>query len=356
MSAGSAIITRIFIVFPILDWLGVNYAVNTLIGILVGASINYLLSDNLVFKAQPGIKVSQREAEALSEIYYPEGLAIALSETTDSENLHSHTIHIPRGNIGQPLKLSIIIPAHNEEGSIEQTITSISRVLDDKAIDHEILVINDNSRDGTKSLLQQISTRNNKVRYLDNYYPHGFGFAIRCGLESYNGDAVAIVMADNSDAPEDIVDYYYELLKGYDCVFGSRFIKGGKAINYPYHKLVLNRIANLFIQMLFGLRFNDVTNAFKAYRREVIDGISPLISHHFNLTVEMPLKAITRGYSYSVIPITWRNRTTGISKLKIKEMGSRYLFIVLYIFLEKILSRGDYSRKHSQEINRSKTR
>jgi len=169
---------------------------------------------------------------------------------------------------------------------------------------------------------------------------------VRCGLENFRGDAVAIVMADCSDAPEDIVHYYYKLQEGYDCVFGSRFIKGGKVIDYPTHKLMVNRLANLFIQILFGLKFNDTTNAFKAYRREVIDGVAPLLSHHFNLTVEIPLKAIARGYSYTTVPITWRNRTTGVSKLKLKEMGSRYLFIVLYVLLEKMLSRGDYTRKN----------
>lgn len=183
------------------------------------------------------------------------------------------------------------------------------------------------------------------MRYVNNHYPNGFGFAVRCGLENFGGDAVAIVMADGSDTPEDIVDYYCRLQEGYDCVFGSRFMAGGKVIDYPLHKLVVNRLANLFIQILFGIKYNDVTNAFKAYRREVIDGTSPLLSHHFNLTVEMPLKAITRGYSYTTIPITWRNRTTGVSKLKLKEMGSRYLFIVLYVFLEKNLSRGDYVRR-----------
>jgi dolichol-phosphate mannosyltransferase len=116
-------------------------------------------------------------------------------------------------------------------------------------------------------------------------------------------------------------------------------------IDYPSHKLLMNRLANLFIRVVFGLRFNDITNAFKCYRRAAIDGMMPLISPHFNLTVEMPLKAIIRGYSFKVVPISWTNRKEGVSKLKIKEMGSRYLFIVLYLWLEKALSRGDYIRK-----------
>ena len=169
--------------------------------------------------------------------------------------------------------------------------------------------------------------------------------------KSFNGDAVAIVMADSSDAPEDIIRYYRKLEEGYECIFGSRFVKGGNVFDYPKHKLIINRLANLFIKFLFGLKFNDTTNAFKAYRREVIEGISPLISHHFNLTVEIPLKSIVRNYSYTVIPITWTNRKTGMSKLKIREMGSRYLFIVLSILLERFLSRGDYVRNHARVKN-----
>ena len=116
-------------------------------------------------------------------------------------------------------------------------------------------------------------------------------------------------------------------------------------VDYPFHKLVLNRMANWFIKILFGVKHNDITNAFKAYRRNVIDGIRPFLSHHFNLTVEMPLKAIARGFSFATVPISWTNRKTGVSKLKIKEMSSRYLFIVLYVWLEKHLSRGDYIAK-----------
>ena len=167
---------------------------------------------------------------------------------------------------------------------------------------------------------------------------------MRKGLESFQGEAVAIVMADLSDSPQDIANYYDKIREGYECVFGSRFIKGSKIIDYPGFKLVVNRMANWFVKSLFGFKYNDVTNAFKAYRREVIDGLNPIVSHHFNLTVELPLKAIVRGYKYAVVPISWTNREAGVSKLKLKEMGSRYLFIVLYVFLEKLLSKGDYHR------------
>lgn len=339
LSAGLAVLIRIFFVFPLFDWLGVNYLINTTLGVLLSAGINYVLSDNLVF---------QDNHVKDEKLYPPEGLV-----TTVEDGVYSGDIN--RSTASSDL-LSIVIPAYNEEGCIVDTVSFIAETLTIEKINYEILVVNDNSRDSTEKILKELSESDSRVRYINNYYPNGFGFAVRCGLENFSGDVVAIVMADSSDSPEDIVRYYYKLQEGYDCVLGSRFIKDGKVFDYPTHKLIVNRLANLFIQIVFGLGFNDVTNAFKIYRREVIEGIKPLISHHFNLTVEIPLKAIIRGYSYSTIPITWKNRQTGISKLKIKEMGSRYLFIVLYLWLEKHLSRGDYHRKNRRDGMRQRVK
>lgn len=241
--------------------------------------------------------------------------------------------------------LSIVIPAHDEEGSIAATCGSIlDRFAREQIEDFEILVVNDHSKDGTEAVLRELAARQPRVRYVNNRGKGGFGWAIRLGLREFRGDAVAIVMADLSDSPDDILTYYRELKKGAECVFGSRFMKGSRIVDYPPHKLVLNRLANRFIKTLFRLDHNDITNAFKAYRRDVITGIQPLLSSHFNLAVELPLKSIVRGYRYVKVPISWTNRTTGASKLKIKEMGGRYLFIVLYCWLEKKLARGDYYR------------
>ena len=248
------------------------------------------------------------------------------------------------------MKLSVVIPAYNEQDGLWKTVTAIVATLEAASIPYEVLVVNDNSRDDTEQVCQTLGQTYTTVRYVNNATPNGFGFAVVRGLAEFRGDAVAIVMADASDDPEDLVRGYQTLLEGYDCVFGSRFIPGGQVVDYPQHKLVINRLANSFIKHLFNLPYNDTTNAFKLYRRHVIDGIQPLLSHHFNLTVEMPLKAIVRGFSYAVIPVRWYNRQTGLSKLKIKEMGSRYLFIVLYVWLEKKLSQGDYHRKTRDAI------
>lgn len=242
------------------------------------------------------------------------------------------------------MKLSLIIPAHNEAENIEKTVLAFNGELKTSNIEHEILVINDNSADNTEEVLKRLKTEVRELNYINNSPPSGFGFAVKKGLENFNGDCVAIVMADISDSPVDLVNYYRKMQEGYDCVFGSRFIKGSKVIDYPAHKLILNRLGNMLTMALFAIKYNDITNAFKLYRKEVINGVKPLLSHHFNMTVEIPLKAIIRGYSYCVVSNSWTNRKKGFSKFKIKELGGRYLFIILYCLLEKWLSMGDYRK------------
>jgi dolichol-phosphate mannosyltransferase len=242
------------------------------------------------------------------------------------------------------MRLSVVIPAHNEEGSIAETVESIAARLRDEGIDYEIICVDDASTDRTAQVIAGLAERDPGVRYVRSPYRNGFGFAVRAGLEVFEGDAVAIMMADLSDSPDDLIAYYRLLQAGYDCAFGSRFMPGAEVHDYPKLKLYVNRVVNAGIRLLFGHGYNDTTNAFKAYRREVIDTVQPLLSHHFNLTVELPLKAIVRGHSYAITPITWTNRKSGESKLKLQEMGSRYAYIVLMVFLEHHLSKGDYRR------------
>ena len=246
------------------------------------------------------------------------------------------------------MKLSIVIPAYNEEESIAETIDQIEEAFSKVTIEHEIFIVNDNSKDNTIQVLEQLAAKYPAVKFETNLGPNGFGYAVRYGLERFSGDCVAIMMADLSDSPNDLIKYYNTMIEGnYDCVFGSRFIKGGKVIDYPFVKKIINRIANFIIQTTMRIKYNDTTNAFKLYKREVIDGVKPILSPHFNLTIELPLKAIIRGYTYTVVPNSWTNRKYGVSKLKIKEMGSRYFFILVYCFVEKYFSRGDFHRNNN---------
>jgi dolichol-phosphate mannosyltransferase len=241
--------------------------------------------------------------------------------------------------------LSVVIPARDEEHCIASTVEHLHLELRLNRIEHEIMVVDDGSTDRTALIVTALEESIPEVRLVRNESLHGFGRAIIYGLQHMRGDAVVIMMADESDDCRDVVRYWKLLNEGWEAVFGSRFMKGGGVIDYPWLKLRLNRMANTFIRLLFGISLNDTTNAFKAYRSTVIKGCQPLLSAHFNLTVEIPLKAVIRGYSWTVVPITWRNRRTGLAKFKIQEMGSRYLFICLYMWLEKHLSRGDYKKR-----------
>ena len=242
------------------------------------------------------------------------------------------------------MKLSVVIPAHNEVESITPTVSNAAAALREAGIDYEILVVDDASSDGTHEAVQALAADDPRIRVLRSHNPNGFGFAVRAGLDRFQGDAVAVLMGDGSDDPADLVKYHRALEEGFDCAFGSRFLPSSRVHEYPRVKLAINRLANWTIRVLFQHGYNDTTNAFKAYRREVIENVQPLLSNHFNLTVELPLKAIVRGHNFTVMPISWTNRSAGVSKLGIREMGSRYLFIVLSVWLEHHLTRGDYRR------------
>jgi dolichol-phosphate mannosyltransferase len=240
---------------------------------------------------------------------------------------------------------SVVVPARDEADSLPETLRNIHAEFIREGIPHEIVAVDDGSNDRTWEVLQRLKAEIPTLVPVQNPGPHGFGRAVTYGFGHLKGDAVVIMMADASDQPGDAVKYWRLLCEGHECVFGSRFLRKGDVKDYPSVKLLVNRLANLFIRVLFNIPLNDTTNAFKAYRRTVIEGCRPFLAPHFNLTVELPLKAIVRGYTWTVIPITWHNRRHGVPKLKIKEMGSRYFFICMYVWFEKYFSRGDYRRR-----------
>jgi len=240
--------------------------------------------------------------------------------------------------------VSVIIPAKNEAKVIATTIHGICDAFKNENIEYDIIVINDGSSDGTGKVVKYLADEDEGIRIIRNRDPFGFGNAIKKGLENYRGDIVIITMADASDDPRDMVKYVREVEGGIDCCFGTRWQKGVRVEGYPTLKYLFNRCANALINFIFGIHYNDTTNAFKCYSRQAIEGTKPILARHFNITVELPLKAIVRGYSYKVIPTNWHERKKGISKLKIQEMGSRYLFIILYVLFERLLTGSDYKK------------
>lgn len=241
-----------------------------------------------------------------------------------------------------PMKLSIVIPAMNEEENLPNTIEKLVEEIDvTHQIPYEIIIVDDNSTDETARVAYDLQSQNSNIQVVRRSPPGGFGRAIRSGIDAVTGDVVVIYMADCSDDPKDVIVYYNKIQEGYDCVFGSRFVRGSKVSNYPRMKLFFNRVVNKCVQFMFWTKFNDLTNAFKAYRTDVIKACGPYTACHFNITIEMSLGALARKYHIVQVPISWYGRTWGSSKLKLKEMGRRYLSTLMMIFFQRILISDD---------------
>ena len=158
------------------------------------------------------------------------------------------------------------------------------------------------------------------------------------GIEKSTGEVICIMMSDLSDDISDLRAYYNLIqAENIDAVFGSRFIRGSKVVDYPFKKLILNRIFNYVTKFIFLSDYNDFTNAFKIYKKSALVKVMPLISESFNIFLEIPLKIISRNYSYEILPINWNGRKKGKAKFKIKELHSKYLFTLIYCFIERNL-------------------
>ena len=233
------------------------------------------------------------------------------------------------------MKLSIIIPIRNEEFIIKKIVDQLESKL--KISSYEIVFINDFSTDNTTKVLEELIKTKPQINIYDNNRK-GLGGAITQGINKANGEAVCIMMSDLSDSIDDL-EKYYSIIKDedIDAVFGSRFIKGSTVSDYPKKKLILNRIFNTITKLLFISNYNDFTNAFKIYKKKALLKTFPLVSESFNIFLELPLKIISRKMKYKIIPISWINRKEGVSKFDIKELRAKYLFTLIYCFLEKLL-------------------
>lgn len=239
------------------------------------------------------------------------------------------------------LKYSLVIPAYNEQMNILPTIRQLVVPLRREKIPFELVIVNDNCTDETEAVVRAEQAAIPEIKIVNRTLPRGFGRAVRSGLENATGQVVALVMADLSDDPEDVVRCYRKIEEGYDCVFGSRFIPGSSVTNYPPIKLVVNRLVNRMMQIMFMTKHNDLTNAFKVYRDHVIRAILPLQASHFNITIELSLSALIRRYKIASLPISWNGRTWGQSNLKLRSMGRRYLATLLSIWFERLLILDD---------------
>ena len=235
------------------------------------------------------------------------------------------------------MSLSIIIPVYNESKQISVTVKKLQK-LKNKLKIFELIFIDDLSTDSTFKILSGYQKKNKQIKVYKNK-KKGLGSAIEVGILKSKFENICIFMCDLSDDLNDLVKYENLISKNQnlDAIFGSRFIKDSKVSNYPYFKLFLNRLANNIIRIIFFSDYNDFTNAFKIYKKSTLLKLFPLVSENFNIFLELPLKIIVRKYNYKIIPIKWHGRKIGESKFKLKEIGSMYIFTMLYCLLEKIL-------------------
>ncbi len=237
------------------------------------------------------------------------------------------------------MSLSIIIPCKNEEDLIYKNLYKINNKIKKSIKKYQIIIINDFSEDNTLQITKKFA-KNFKNIIVKNNKIKGLGGAINLGIKVSTNKFVCIMMADLSDSPRDLINYYNIISTNkLDAVFGSRFIKGSNLVDYPFRKLIYNRIFNYFVKIFFLSDYNDFTNAFKIYKKQTLRQIGPFISENFNIFLELPLKIIIRKKSYKIIPISWKNRKKGVSKFKVKELSSKYFFTFLNCFIEKILIR-----------------
>lgn len=234
------------------------------------------------------------------------------------------------------MSLSIIIPAYNESKQINFTVKKLNS-LKKKIKNFEMIFIDDLSDDNTFIILNKLQIKYKNLKVFRNK-KKGLGSAIELGVQKSKKEFVCIFMCDLSDDTNDLVNYYNLINDAkVDAIFGTRFSKNSKIKNYPIIKFILNRIFNNLIKFIFLSRYNDFTNAFKIYKKKTLLKLLPIVSEGFNVFLELPLKIVTRKYSFKIISINWSGRKHGKSKFKIKELGSLYVFTLIYCLLEKIL-------------------
>ena len=169
------------------------------------------------------------------------------------------------------MKLSIVIPAHNEEDNILEVINKARQSLD--GVDYEIVVVDDHSTDATASLVGVVLSQYNNIRLMENRLERGFANALKISFNNIHSEAVLPVMADSCDDLSTIKIMLEKISEGYDVVCGCRYMKGGERIGGSKIKGFCSRFACLSLYYLLGLPTRDIVNSFKMYKKKVIDGI-----------------------------------------------------------------------------------
>ena len=225
------------------------------------------------------------------------------------------------------IDLTIVIPTRNEAGSISNCINAVIIALEHR-IQYEILILDDNSSDGTKEMVSKLSTQNPSVKLVNRVPPYGFGNSISDGIQRAKGNVVVIMMGDLSDDPKFLLSMKEKIGSGCDVVNGSRFIKGSKIYSYPILKYISNRLFNIAVMVGLLTPTTDTSTNFKAFRTAKAQKIN-LTSNGFEIGAELMLRMLISGAKICEIPVTWSDRTSGQAKFKLHHTFINYFLLFL---------------------------
>ncbi len=224
------------------------------------------------------------------------------------------------------MKTSIVIPAFNEESNLEPLVKDIQAMTKKHKLAHEIILVNDNSTDSTPKLINKLAKSKN-IHAVHRKGNNGMGNTLIEGTQKAKGDIIVWVMADRSDNLETIPKMVKKIGQGYDIVFGSRYIPGGSSGDLDKFKALSSSGYTRLARIVFGLKVNDITNAFRAFRKEVFNKIK-LESGDFAISPEFAIKAHLKKYKLGEVPTTYANRVAGKTKFKMFKMGLKYLSLL----------------------------
>ena len=230
--------------------------------------------------------------------------------------------------------LSVILIAHNEEQAIGPMLEGLLKSYDAELL--EAIVVDDASTDQTARIVNDLARENSKIKLVQRTPPCGVGRALRAGFASTSPYAEYVLTMD-SDFVENIpqVRALLDTIEKENCdgVIGSRFVRGGRIVRYPFMKRLMNRLFHITLKILFGVKHHDLTNNFKLYKADILRS-QPWQSNGFAMNAETGLWPVLAGYDVIEVPVTWvgRDHSLGKSKFHLLKHGGAYLQVIRRAF------------------------
>ena len=236
-------------------------------------------------------------------------------------------------------RVSVVVPCHNEEANILPLVQSLKGYYDDYL--HEIVLVDDNSRDRTAEVVEQLSQKDSRIKLVRRSMPNGVGRALRDGLAAASGDFILLMDCDFQHILPELTGLFEAADQGADVAIGSRFSRDSVLLNYPFTKILANRAFHILARILFWKGLRDLTNNLKLMKQEVARNIH-LESDDFAANAETGLQPLLLGYKVVEVPISWINRSVdmGFSSFNLNATGPNYLKVLFRLFFRQFFGKS----------------